>query len=623
VGVAVKVINPHLKQSARNLRSNQTDAEKLLWKYLRSKQLANIKFRRQQPIGNYIVDFVTFDKRLIIELDGGQHAEDKDKDQQRDKWLAGQGFQVLRFWNNDVLGNIEGVLESIMGKLSPSLNPFPGGKGDKVRMIAWEVTRSCNLNCVHCRAASHCGPYAGELSTEKCLALIDEIAAVSSPVIILTGGEPLLRPDIFDIASYGTQQGLRMVMATNGTLVDKAIARKMMESGIQRVSISIDGKDAQSHDAFRGESGAFDGSMRGIEAMKSIGMEFQINTTITTANLHQIQDIHDLVLKIGAAAHHIFLLVPTGRGKDLAEQAITAADYEETLNWFYQESLSCEIQLKATCAPHYFRVMHQNKPKEEKPVKKAGGHFHESTRGCLGGITFCFISHVGHVQPCGYLELSCGNVQKQRFAEIWENSEVFCNLRDYSKYGGKCGRCEFIKVCGGCRARAYEATGDYLAEEPLCLYQPKVQMDDIDKKILNILQKEFPIEEQPFLIIAGRCGISEEEALVRIQKMKDEGIIRRIGAVFDGPKLGRVSTLCAARVPEDKIDNFVQIVNANKGVTHNYRRDHEYNIWFTVSAPTAKELGSFLADDKEKTGVVDILDMRAVRTFKIDASFDV
>jgi radical SAM protein with 4Fe4S-binding SPASM domain len=164
--------------------------------------------------------------------------------------------------------------------------------------------------------------------------------------------------------------------------------------------------------------------------------------------------------------------VPTGRGKDLAQQAITAADYEETLMWFHQESLTCDIQLKATCAPHYFRIMHQNKPKGAKPVKKAGGHFHESTRGCLGGITFCFISHVGQVQPCGYLELDCGNVRKQSFGEIWESSEVFRNLRDYSRYKGKCGRCEFIKVCGGCRARAYEATGDYLAEEPLCLYEP-------------------------------------------------------------------------------------------------------------------------------------------------------
>lgn len=148
-------------------------------------------------------------------------------------------------------------------------------------------------------------------------------------------------------------------------------------------------------------------------------------------------------------------------------------------------------------------------------------------------------------------------------------------------------------------------------------------MDDIDKKLLNILQTEFPLEERPFLIVAERCGISEDETLTRIQKMKDEGIIRRIGAVFDGAKLERASTLCAARVPQDKIEAFVKIVNANKGVTHNYRRSHEYNIWFTVSAATAEELERFLRDVKEKTGVTDILDMRAVRTFKINASFDV
>ena len=462
-----------LTQLAKDLRAHSTEAERLLWKHLRSKQLKDTKFRRQQPIGNFIVDFVSLDKKLIVELDGSQHVENRENDERRDQWLNSQGFKVLRFWNNEIFGNIEGVLESIMEELSPSPNPSPPGRGVAARMIAWEVTRSCNLACVHCRAASHLGPYPGELSTKQCLQLIDDIANASRPVIILTGGEPLLRPDIFEIAAYGTRKELRMVMATNGTLVDEATARRMIESGIQRVSISIDGKDAQSHDVFRNQPGAFDGAIRGIEAMKSVGMEFQINTTITNTNLHQIRDIYSLALNLGAAAHHIFLLVPTGRGKDLAEQAITAADYEKTLMWFHQESLTCEIQLKATCAPHYFRIMHQNRPKEKKVVKKAGGHFHESTRGCLGGITFCFISHVGQVQPCGYLELDCGNVQKQGFREIWETSEVFRNLRDYSKYGGKCGRCEFIKVCGGCRARAFEATGDYLAEEPLCLYEPK------------------------------------------------------------------------------------------------------------------------------------------------------
>lgn len=258
---------------------------------------------------------------------------------------------------------------------------------NNLSMIAWEVTRSCNLNCVHCRAAANCGPYPGELSTKKCFQLIDEIAVMSSPVIILTGGEPLLRPDIFDIAAYGTGKGLRMVMATNGTLVNESTVKKMIKSGIKRVSVSLDGKDAPSHDAFRGEIGAFSGALNGIEAMKRAGMEFQINTTVTTANLRQIKDILELAKKLGAAAHHIFLLVPTGRGRDLAEQAITAADYEETLMWFHQESLQSSIQLKATCAPHYFRILHQQKDKGQKK-KPVSGQFHEMTRGCLGGSAF-------------------------------------------------------------------------------------------------------------------------------------------------------------------------------------------------------------------------------------------
>lgn len=342
-----------------------------------------------------------------------------------------------------------------------------------LRMVAWEVTRSCNLACLHCRASSVHGPYAGELSTDECLKLIDDFASLGSPVIILTGGEPLLRQDIYAIASYGTAKGLRMVMATNGTLVTDEAVRKLKEAGIRRVSISIDGIDAESHDTLRGVPGAFEGALSGIESMKRGGMEFQINTTITRANLPQVQGILDLAVKIGAAAHHIFLLVPTGRGKDLAHQAISPEDYEKTLNWFYEEDQRCGIQLKATCAPHYFRILHQRKKDRGKPRHEGDHPFHAMTRGCLGGMSFCFVSHRGRVQPCGYLDLDCGQVREKRFEEIWKHSAVFNDLRDLSRYKGKCGRCEFVRVCGGCRARAYEITGDYLAEEPFCIYVPK------------------------------------------------------------------------------------------------------------------------------------------------------
>jgi len=355
-------------------------------------------------------------------------------------------------------------------------------------MIAWEVTRSCNLACGHCRASALRGPYPGELDTEKCLQLLDEIAAFAKPVIILTGGEPLLRKDIYDIAAYGDAKGLRMVLATNGTFVTEAVAERLLKAGIQRVSISLDGPDAASHDLFRRVPGAFDSSLAGIAAMKKAGLEFQINTTITQANLAQIREIHDLVHRLGAAAHHIFLLVPTGRGKEMADQAITAVAYEKTLNWFYDEGLGCAIQLKATCAPHYYRIFHQRRKEGRgeaagrpasagaaagNPATGEGGHpLHSMTRGCLGGSAFCFISHTGQVQPCGYLELDCGQVAEKGFEEIWNESQIFNDIRDLNRYEGKCGRCEFIGVCGGCRARAYEATGNYLAEEPLCIYRP-------------------------------------------------------------------------------------------------------------------------------------------------------
>ncbi len=341
-----------------------------------------------------------------------------------------------------------------------------------LRMVAWELTRGCNLACVHCRASSERGPYPGELSTEECLSVIDEIASISKPVIILTGGEPLLRPDIFDLARYGTDKGFRMVMATNGTLVTEELVQKMKASGIQRISVSLDGPSSETHDVFRKVKGAFERSLKGIELAKKGGLEFQINTTITQMNLHLIADILKLAVDLGAVAHHIFLLVPTGRGKELQDQEISPVDYEKTLNWFYEQREQVPLQLKATCAPHYYRILRQRAKKEGKKISPKEYGLDAMTRGCLGGISFCFLSHVGQVQPCGYLELDCGNVRKQSFKEIWEKSPIFLNLRNTDGYKGKCGVCEYRKVCGGCRARAYESLGDYMNEEPYCIYEP-------------------------------------------------------------------------------------------------------------------------------------------------------
>ncbi len=343
--------------------------------------------------------------------------------------------------------------------------------GSNLRLVAWEITRNCNLACVHCRASATNGPYTGELDTEKALDLVDQIAAVGSPIVILTGGEPLLRADIFEIASYGFQKGLRMVMAPNGTLITEDAVKKMIASGIKRISISLDGADKTSHDSFRGVKGAFASALNGIRLAREAGLEFQVNTTITQKNLDQIAAIQDLAVELGAVAHHIFLLVPTGRGKYIADQEITAEEYERVLNWFYDQKQKTPLQLKATCAPHYYRILRQRARDEGRKITFATDGLDAVTRGCLGGTGFCFISHTGIVQPCGFLDLDCGDVTSTPFASIWNSSPVFLALRDFDSLKGKCGRCEYKKVCGGCRARAYEASGDFMAEEPLCTYR--------------------------------------------------------------------------------------------------------------------------------------------------------
>lgn len=346
------------------------------------------------------------------------------------------------------------------------------GQGGSPRLVAWEVTRRCNLNCVHCRASSEKGPYPGEFDTAKCLSVLDEIAETGEPIVILTGGEPLLREDIFELARHGTERGLRMVMATNGTLLTPAITSRMESNGIRRVSISLDGATAESHDRFRQVPGAFDGALAGVKALRRAGVEFQINTTVTRHNLDEVPALLDMAVALGAAAHHLFLLVPTGRARDLVNQEIEAVEYERLLRWFYRMRDQVPLHLKATCAPHYYRILRQEaRARGEKVTFETYG-LDAVTRGCLCGTAFCFIGHDGIVQPCGYLELNCGDLKTSSFGEVWEGSDVFQRLRDFDAYEGKCGRCEYLRVCGGCRARAFEATGNYMAEEPLCAYQP-------------------------------------------------------------------------------------------------------------------------------------------------------
>jgi heme b synthase len=326
-----------------------------------------------------------------------------------------------------------------------------------LRMVAWELTRNCNLSCLHCRASAVDRPYKVELTTEECKGVMDEIAAFSSPIIILTGGEPLLRADILELAGYGTGLGLRLVLATNGTLLHKRQAILLKEAGIKRISLSIDGKDKKGHDRLRGVNGSFDGAITAAKVLEDIGMPFQINTTVTPFNMDEMDDLYGLVRSLGAVAWHIFFLVPVGRGAGFKGKELDEATYERLLEWFYKIEAKREIEIKVTCAPHYYRIV------EEKGGKPRAA-------GCLAGRSFMFISNTGIVQPCGYLEIASGDVKKEGVRRVWDESDVFRALRDPSSYKGKCSRCKYLKVCGGCRARAYELKGDYLEEEPYCSF---------------------------------------------------------------------------------------------------------------------------------------------------------
>lgn len=342
------------------------------------------------------------------------------------------------------------------------------------RLIFWELTKRCNLRCVHCRAESFDKEFANELSAQQIYSVIDTIAGNYRPIIVLTGGEPLYRTDVFDIAAYAHGKGLPIALATNGTLIDEHIAQKIKDAGFQRVSISIDGPDAQTHDSFRGIPGSFDKALHGALLLHEAGVPFQFNTTITKRNVDSIDAILKLAQEKHAAALHVFMLVPVGCGVEIADtDMLTKQQYEDVLRWFYHKTKEAGIEFKATCAPHYYRIIRQEAKKEGRKLSFETDGLAATTRGCLAGSGVCFISHRGDVQPCGYLPLVAGNVLATPFNQIWETAELFTNLRDLGKLKGKCGICEYKAFCAGCRARAYYATGDYMDEEPYCIYEPK------------------------------------------------------------------------------------------------------------------------------------------------------
>lgn len=307
--------------------------------------------------------------------------------------------------------------------------------------------------------------YKGELSTDVCRAVIDSIAAFASPMLILTGGEPMTRPDLPELTRHATQRGLRVVMATCGHLLDDHNAKELQQAGVRTIGVSIDGASPEAHDAFRGVTGAFERTVAGIRHARAAGIPIQVNTTVTRHNVDDLPALLDLAVSLDAKTFDLFFLVPTGRAAALVNQELSPTQCERTFRWINQAAANAPLRIKTTCAPHFVRVAGRGTPEgASAPVAP----------GCMAGRGFVFISHTGILQPCGFLDVPAGNLADTGwdFKAAYRSSRVFADLRDLTAYEGKCGTCEFLARCGGCRARAYAHGGSYLGEEPSCLYRP-------------------------------------------------------------------------------------------------------------------------------------------------------
>jgi AdoMet-dependent heme synthase len=365
--------------------------------------------------------------------------------------------------------------------------------------VSWNLTQRCNLECAHCYMSAHAGADTREeLSTEECRRVIDEIARVNPNVfLILTGGEPLLRRDVFDVAGYATGKGFTTVLGTNGVLLRQPQARLMREHGVLGASISLDSTDRVKHDAFRHLPGAWDGAVRATKVLTDAGLDFSLHMSVTDWNVGEVPAMIDLARELGAKVLNFFFLVRTGRGKDLTD--IDAAAYERILTYlakaqgvgggppsFVRQLLGMSpakpaapafedpwstpvgkadgLLIRAKCAPHFRRILYALNP--ASPLLRNYAH-----GSCPAGKYYCRITPGGDVTPCPYMPVSAGNLRASAFDDLWRSAPVFGDLRD-PRLGGRCGACEFSKVCGGCRCRAYATHGDFLAEDPACGYQP-------------------------------------------------------------------------------------------------------------------------------------------------------
>jgi radical SAM protein with 4Fe4S-binding SPASM domain len=342
-------------------------------------------------------------------------------------------------------------------------------------VVAWELTRACPLACRHCRATAQSARHPAELTFEEGRTFMRDLAtAHPGAVLILTGGEPLSRPDALELAAAGTELGLRMALSVDvGWLLTPETCRAIRDAGVMRVSFSLHFPDAERCDRFASTPGFRAAALEGLANLRAAGVPFQIHTTVMRANADVLGEMYRQVEALGAAGWELFFLVPTGRGRLLADEELSAPRQEQVLRWLYRLQRRSPFPVKQICAPHFRRVEAQSaRARHERRPTRVTARLTTMSRGCLAGNGFAFVSHVGDVCGCGFLPLSVGNVRDRPFSELYAHAPLFEAFRDPSRLGGDCGVCEYRALCGGCRARAYAATGDPLAEEPDCAYEP-------------------------------------------------------------------------------------------------------------------------------------------------------
>ena len=369
----------------------------------------------------------------------------------------------------------------------------------KIQAVSWNITRLCNLKCTHCYLPAGFVDTEEfpqgyvrdtELTKSQCYRVIDEIAEINPNILlILTGGEPLLRPDILEISKYASDTGFLVVMGTNGVLLNDEVVEKMQQNGVTGAGLSIDSIQPTNHDKFRGMEGAWKATLNGVEALKRAELDFLVQTSVTQWNYDEIPQIVEYAYQLGAKVLNLYFLVRTGRGKTVMD--ITPTQYEKMLETMFklQAQYSGKMLIAAKCAPHYKRVIYEQQTDSAFLQGYPSGT-------CPCGIYYCRISPEGELTPCPYLPVSVGNLRDESFVKLWNDSETFHNLRDRNRLEGKCGACEFKEVCGGCRARAYATTENYLAADESCEYQPVQQKQTIqfEKRTAFASEPEYDLK---------------------------------------------------------------------------------------------------------------------------------